>query len=331
MYRFALAGIIVTMFACADPETTGSVEQAELCAPIICGNSPFVGLAPVPLLDETGVTPSPVGQWRIVSFEGPLGASLKLHVVGFHLMGFADNNSVAVRNGLVGTKITVEDALMNQYVIRVDAWHDSLRYFELGNDGTHVDSYAMSWTPKVSNDPPKNLCKDPEHNSHTDFDVLVYQGDLYDYKNGAVTRTGPGTAPWFNLACNGDGLAKMLLTRHADAAQDRPHQSDRFIRTSVLRGIRADYCGDGEAWTELNTPLDWANIGGWNVLNLGGTLEAVWDHGGAVCLSKPRLHTLKEIPCTVEGSGSPTAIAPCTDDQEKHWQNYGTFITYNPP
>jgi hypothetical protein len=156
------------------------------------------------------------------------------------------------------------------------------------------------------------------------YHALIFRGDRYDAETGDVIATGEEAGPWFNIACAGDALSKILVIRHAEAANVAAFPTSSGQREAALRMFRADYCGAGEPNTVLGTPIDWANVGGWNHLNQPVTLdnvEAIWRETGAVCVSNPRVIALEDLACDI-----PT----CTQDQIDHWQQYGDLVTINP-
>jgi hypothetical protein len=130
--------------------------------------------------------------------------------------------------------------------------------------------------------------------------AMVFEGDHYDDKH-VVRRQKAG---WFNLACFGTAAAKMHLLRYtragAEAGHSRPPSFER--RTTMLRAITADYCGDGRSWTADGTPLVWTEKE--QIFPLGvqpdfaqlqrpghlqHQVEAAWGpNGRLLCLNEPR-------------------------------------------
>ncbi len=101
---------------------------------------------------------------------------------------------------------------------------------------------------------------------------------------------------WFSIACAGSAVAKMLLLNYGPqdslGGQDAASPAQR---EATLRMFSADYCGTGTHYTYQDAPLMFANAGGTvgydkDVLHPGqdDVIEAVWDSGGAVCLTAPR-------------------------------------------
>lgn len=307
---------IALLSACAELDTgEAQVEQALGCGKFECGgNGPVAGGMPFYELDMTGVLPSQTSKLRIVSFVDSFNAPLKLDVVGFRLRGIRPNNAIVIGPALVGAKIVIQSMTSpTQYRITIDSVINIQHYWELGDDGTTIPSYGMSVVQIGGGARREPLCKIPNEDTIMfqagPYDALIYRGDRYDRDTGAIYATGAATGNWFNIACLGDTLAKLLVTRHAEPAQNATHLTSMNQRTAMLRMFRADYCGDGTPQTTAGTPIDFANPGGWNVLDEALTpanIEAIWNAGGAVCMNQQR-HPEIVSPCKLP--------APCTAAQ----------------
>ncbi|PCC74267.1 hypothetical protein SAMN02745121_04370 [Nannocystis exedens] len=86
------------------------------------------------------------------------------------------------------------------------------------------------------------------------------------------------------FACNRGAIAKAI---HA-WTYNVYHDAIVPYHQAAVRMIRADYCGDGEAFTEAGTMISWSDTL-FHPDNGFGPIEAVWDEHGAVCLNTPRL------------------------------------------
>jgi hypothetical protein len=319
---------VVALAGCVTDLETSQTEQGLGCTKYICGNnSPILGGLPFFELDETGVTPAPDSGLRIVGFW-KWGFPLAVDVSGARLTGITAWGATVQGNGLVGAVLHVQNAQGVTYRISIDSVTvpPVQPYWELGADGTMLESYGLSYTVLGQAGRPRRVC--PIQAPTTEwttppYHALIFQGDRIDADTGRVVATGAAAGPWFNVACAGDVLAKLLVIRHAEAAQDAAHTTSPLQRTAAIRMFRADYCSDGPN-TALGVPLDWANVGGWNVLGQAATednVEAVWRGHGAVCLTNPRYIDLDDVTCDLD---------PCTEDQIDNWQDYGDFITINP-
>jgi hypothetical protein len=175
------------------------------------------------------------------------------------------------------------------------------------------DDGCVSPTPEFK----EHLCTgryQQEDKLWTDYRAaLVFEGDSFDPRTKTdVAPSGPG---WFNLACSGTAAAKMHLLRHTEAGSfnsTRPgaaRQTTRDQRTTMLKAITADYCGNGHypPWTADGTPLIWMDSRGWypdgrpEVLKkiASGELdiEAIWGPNGALCLNVPRRNPAATAKC----------------------------------
>jgi len=328
MPRFALCALLLAS-ACADDQPDVATTESALagdCSKFICGsNSPIIGGLPFFELDQTGAKPAPDSGLRIVAFKQ--GAdTLKVRVNGSRLGGVTQGGVLLQGAALVGSKLYLENDQGTQFVVYIEGVAQNQPYWEGGDDGTKLESYKLTWTQLPEGGTPRNLC--PVLANSWEFftppyHAMIFRGDRYDATTGQVVATGSKAGPWFNVACAGDVLSKLLVTRHAEAAQDAAHTTTKDQRTAAIRMFRADYCATGPN-TELGVPLDWANIGGWNTLGQAATLaniEAIWDESGAVCLNQPRFIAPEDVPCV---------IPKCTAADIGGWQQLGGLITINP-
>lgn len=328
--RFALGALLLAS-ACTDDSglDVGTVEQAaggNDCSKFICGeNSPIIGGLPFFELDQTGVKAAPDSGLRITGFKLN-GESLQVRVIGARLGGMTANNVLLQGNALVGAKLYLENDQGTTFVVNLEGVAQNQPYWEGGNDGTLLESYKLTWTQEPGGGTPRNLCPvltSTAEWSTPPYHALIFRGDRYDAKTGKVAAVGAATGPWFNIACAGDVLAKLLVTRHAEAAQAAGYMTTAKQRTAAIRMFRADYCKTGSN-TQLGVPIDWANVGGWNWLGVPpapANVEAIWDHNGAVCLNTPRFIAAGDVPC---------AIDACTAADIGQWQQLGALITVNP-
>ena len=124
-------------------------------------------------------------------------------------------------------------------------------------------------------------------------EAILFSGDRYDSRRLAVTATGAATAGWLNVACAGTAPAKLYLMRHTEASQGVP--TTRAERQAMLKMLAADVYGDGHAFTVAGQPLHWADAKQiTRFAASAGTVEAVWNENGAVCLNVPRIAALED-------------------------------------
>src|SRR6185295_18525269 len=74
---------------------------------------------------------------------------------------------------------------------------------------------------------------------------------------------------------------------HTEASQVVPTTAAQ--RQAMLKMFTADVCGDGTSFTVQGQPLVWADANGvTSFVKPPGSLEAIWNEGGALCLDTPR-------------------------------------------
>jgi hypothetical protein len=322
------AGVLILAGSCIvddDPPTKTVAQQAQGCPWAFCGNTPKLGNV-FHELDMTMRAFSPLGAYRIKSFRKG-GIDLTLIVEGFHVIG-------KTAGGLVWTDVQLKDAVLviepkdgtSLFEVKI-ADVSSITYYEGGNDGTTIPTFKLTYEQVVGNNrgPTEFVC--PQGSVSTiDRHALLFTGDRYDPVKGDVIAMGDATTyPWFNVACNDDSVWKAALMRHVWAARGLGFETDQNDHTTAVRAIRADYCGNGHAYTQLGTQVDWANRGGWLTLGSGLMVEAIWDQNGAACLRNPRLASIdsKSLGCE---------IRLCTSDDVSDWIANGyRFYTKVPP
>jgi hypothetical protein len=130
----------------------------------------------------------------------------------------------------------------------------------------------------------------------------------WDYSSG--TPTG---GAWidddasFTFACRHAALAKCVELGYA------PWEGLREFHQSCTRMLRADYCGDGTAWTVDGTPIDVSDLLGIQTSATTWPIEAEWVPRGATCMTsegRSRFHLIhgREPPACV------TATTRCGRD-----------------
>ncbi len=289
----ALALLGCTITSAPEPEL-GALAQAAKCKGLVCGNTSILGAFPFWTADETGVTPSP-GGLRIKSLRHTQsGKPLTLEVDGFAAKGHGAIGSV----GLEHTTMVIEQVGTSTTFTLSFALGASLPYYQGGDDGSTIQAYRVSYVETTGGRrrPPRDLCS-PDGLSTIPRDVILFQGDRYDGATGEVLATGAAAAPWFNLACKDDALWKLALFRHVEPASAGAFTTTPDQRTAALRSIRADYCGDGTAYTQPGVTVSWTHPPGWLWPTVDQVVEALWDETGALCLDTPRLVERDQVDC----------------------------------
>jgi hypothetical protein len=171
--------------------------------------------------------------------------------------------------------------------------------------------------------------------------ALIFRGDRYDAALKREWETGVKDT-WFNVACAGTAIAKLHFLHHTLAGEYDPltgSDNDRYTtpdqRQTMLKLITADYCGTGYSYTQNGTPLRyyWATAAHrWHSPYPpdGGPdyWEAIWNPGGAICLSKPRLDTAPDGGDVLLEVQEACGLKAC--DFDVSWQTQGYALSQKP-
>jgi hypothetical protein len=252
---------------------------------------------------------------QLVGFLPPLGLLLnwQLGVEGDALVargGLFGNQTLRGAQLIGSTMLLKLDGLLTVPVLiagyeQVDSW---------ASNGEPVAAYALVYTDLAQPLLQRSVCKgtllDPLQAS-----VVILAGERYDLDTKTVIAN---QTNWITLACAGSAAAKMSLLGYGPHAEFTDASTPASVgqRQATLKMITADYCGDGESYTEDGTPLEWENQGG-TVVPDGevGALEAIWTEDGAACLDAPRVVELGEVACSL-----PSCDELSLDDGE--WATY---------
>jgi hypothetical protein len=252
---------------------------------------------------------------QLVGFLPPAGLLLnwQLGVEGDALVargGLLGNQTLRGAQLIGSTMLLKLDALLTVPVLiagyeQVDSW---------ASNGEPVAAYSLVYTDLAQPLLQRSVCKgtllDPLQAS-----VVILAGERYDLDAKTVIAN---QSDWITLACAGSAAAKMSLLGYGPHAEFTDTSTPASVgqRQATLKMITADYCGDGESYTEDGTPLEWENQGG-TVVPAGevGTLEAIWTEHGAACLDAPRVVELGEVACSL-----PSCDERSLDDGE--WATY---------
>jgi hypothetical protein len=252
---------------------------------------------------------------QLVGFLPPLGLLLnwQLGVEGDALVargGLFGNQTLRGAQLIGSTMLLKLDGLLTVPVLiagyeQVDSW---------ASNGEPVAAYALVYTDLAQPLLQRSVCKgtllDPLQAS-----VVILAGERYDLDTKTVIAN---QTNWITLACAGSAAAKMSLLGYGPHAEFTDASTPASVgqRQATLKMITADYCGDGESYTEDGTPLEWENQGG-TVVPDGevGALEAIWTEDGAACLDVPRVVEIGEVACSL-----PSCDELSLDDGE--WATY---------
>lgn len=350
MRNRVFAGLALLPLAACALDDVGDVETSTteqgLCTKFGCGtNTAIMGGEPFYMLNLDMATPSPEAHNTIVGFTSATGDALRPMVVGNNFFAFKVADNAAIGGDLLlGAKLKIRNTeLTKTFLVTITDRKQSQPYWEDGNDGTTLESWAMSYVEidkfGVPITRPQPICPNPAVDADGwltgSRDVLIFRGDVYDPNTGEVTATGADAGTWFNIACAEDVLADLVVTRYTEYTQGTEPMdiyTDVDQRNTALKMWRAVYCGD-DVMTVTGTRIDFANAGGWNTLDDGNAptlanVEAIWKSSGAYCLNHPRRVKLAAVPCA---NGPHPSVPLCTQDDLDHWQEHGDMITVIPP
>jgi len=166
-----------------------------------------------------------------------------------------------------------------------------------------LETYTLGW--REVGGPEMNPCAMPEGTPpstdpvnqqaewHLD-EAVMFEGDRIDGTKKVMNQTADNR--WFNIACAGDALAKLLATRNTLHSQAPGLTFAWQQRQAALKMIVADYCGTGKAFTVEGQKVVWQGAGA-IYASAPEVLEARWTENGASCIYAPRML----YPTTPEG------------------------------
>ena len=286
--QLCIALVAALFVGCDDPEAEDIELRPYHCPIWQCGfNAAEVNGRSIRELNLDG-EPNEDGV-RIVGFIAPAG------LLGQYKLGF-DGDELIARNAagtvlrghkLIGATILVKKPGLLSLPLpitivnyqEVDAW---------AAGAGKVPAYAMLYLDLDSLLGVRNVCNGDL------LDVLataatVIGGETYDLDDKTVR---PNRDRWLTIACAGSAAAKMRLMNYGPHGDfdGAGHPASAAQRQATLKMITADYCGDGDSYTQNHTALRWENSSG-TVVSPGpwGLPEAIWGPGGALCLDATRL------------------------------------------
>lgn len=317
----------------------------------LSGGPNYVGVH----LDGSRGTDRSTGRPFSALLPGPTGVAsrpARIEIEGDTLAAYDTSGTRVAGSDLIGTVIRFQQDPSGtrpgtQFELRVACYDDTDVKFRAGRPETIpvYDLQARRLPATESNDPDAGwfeVCNqvplEPDGAWTSPLPALVYRGDRYVYKPPGVPggkRVDPSHDPasgWSFIACNGSAASKMHLFRHTYAGGMREVDP----RTTLLKAITADYCGDGlGTYTRPGNPLAFAiNAGGTSIPDpyaSGTTVEAIWAPGGAVCIDRPRLVTLGALPCSPKVCDPGAPSSPPPPPPPAVWAARGYVLTANPP
>lgn len=130
------------------------------------------------------------------------------------------------------------------------------------------------------------------------FHTVLFVGERFDYETAEIYEH--DARDWVNWGCAGSSAAKLHLTGHTSAGNQRVGASEPLtpkLQQAMLYAYTATYCPGAPRMTVPGHPIRIAEVRG--VLprdgavsfapRAAGKVEALWGPDGVQCLSTPRL------------------------------------------
>ncbi|MDQ2671079.1 MAG: ADYC domain-containing protein, partial [Gemmatimonadota bacterium] len=240
----------LTAPGCLDPEVGLEQETAARrlsCPAWRCGfNAADVNGRSLQELNLDGL-PGTTGA-RLIGFTPPLlRLGYVLDVQDDELV-FRKGSSVLRGDQIVGAILLVQLPIGLPVPVTITR-HEQVPSWAEGRPP--ISAYTLTYPEPLELLGLKNVCSgsllDPLASVAT-----VLGGERYDEGSKTVV---PGQPRWFTIACAGSAAAKMKLLGYGPQTST----TTAAQRQATLKMITADYCGDGESYTENGTALHWAN------------------------------------------------------------------------
>ncbi|NVB80247.1 MAG: hypothetical protein HOV81_17770, partial [Kofleriaceae bacterium] len=266
--------------------TTEQFASPQPCDDFGCGtNSPHFDQYGFYRIPKDG-TPNADGYAIYGGLMVKSGAVYQLHVDNGRITGTNPNANPPLlqSTGLIGARMYITVNGVFSYYLKIAGVSRMQSWAKKNGVPFTVDTYELAWS--LNNENFINLCtvtdvQDPMGmiSSHT----LLFEGDDID----SVTKT---VAPQvnnniINFGCAGSILAKLHLMGHTEVAERAGFVTTTAERTTMLKMLSADYCGDGTPYTIGGQPLNYSDDHDWMNFGPPSELEAKWTENGASCLN----------------------------------------------
>ncbi len=305
--------LALALSACAvdsdsDPSNREPEPIARRCGPFGCLQNTATGPDDEVFdeLDASGKLANADGV-RIESFTLHGGIPAKLHAIRDRLVAYDSSGNVYEGDALDGAVLILSkhDVPAFEAEFAVDTTGVA---FWGGDTSETAEVYdilvrrigATGGKSACRNDPPMSVNEWPGN----PYAAVVFEGDRYDHDSHTVSDSTGST--WFNIACAGGYPAKLHLLRHTWAGSFSKTTGTQRWETKLshrqvyLRAITADYHGNGDTYTRSGVPLLYGDAAGIYPMPDGGTVEAIWNENGAICLNDPRIMLRAEVDPTNE-------------------------------
>jgi hypothetical protein len=134
-----------------------------------------------------------------------------------------------------------------------------------------------------------------------------------------------------SITCSSGAQGKCLRFGYRYWAAGANGQSLLPQFQACLRMVRADYCGDGQSWTENGTAIDMYDDVGIQVPETNNAMpfEAGWSPDGAVCIHHQRIAG-KLAPQALRQQCPRLAAAALGEQCSEAWaRTHGKAVLYN--
>ena len=298
-----IAPVLVLLAGCADtdPETTAFTDLAgdEVSTRCVgCDWGPPIlnthGLNGLELseLDTTGALHD---GWRLESVELSQGRD-SVYVIdpvwvedGF-LYGVDQYGDLHSGHEFVGSVWTVSLSIKpEQPELGTTPWYMTIT--ELIEEADGRTRYTFANGPARFSEEAFNCQRDEETDEYT---VVLFTNLHVD----TVTGTHEERPDTIYFGCTSGAVGKAAMWGYA------PHFAGDDAHQAATRAVRADYCGDGNPWTQTGTALQITDAWDYNQFpNSGAATEAMWTTEGAACLMIPRRPEYEHDTVTCPGVG----------------------------
>jgi hypothetical protein len=304
-YRFALLSAAILLPACSAEGQLGSfpldedVDAQERClgcdwGPPVTNTHGLNGLS-VSALDTTGQM---YDGWRLESVELVIdGAHQPLYDV------YADEGVLHGRD-IDDVWYSGEDFVDSRWTVRLEATDElaTMDAVDFTEDGS-ATRYTFFGIGGANNDRGFTCAQDPDSEEYSvvlfdDLDVNPADGTHFERPNTIY------------FGCISGAVGKAARWGYS------PWVSDADGHQAATRAVRADYCGNGTAYTVQGTQVQITDV--FDIHDLADEqrpTEAMWGPEGAQCLTAPRLG---HDPSTIVCGG--TTLPECgEEDGLKQW------------
>ena len=178
-----------------------------------------------------------------------------------------------------------------------------------------------------------------------DGTAVIFRGDYYNDDNYTVSSSPTNSTDndVFNIACLGTTISKLHLLRHTSASNNPATAPPTQERTTMLKLISADYCGDGKTRSTMDghpftidgttikfgfdnslSNLQLTAASGYTLTFPVNPIEALWsrDGGGATCIGTPRLPGLDVSAIQQACANVGHNLLPCPTSADKSFDTY---------